>query len=96
MTIALIRKKLIMAWYHAVTNLLGKLITYILKKANVDDGVALFELSDLGNIDTYFGVKVYVGTIIEELKRSNCKNPLPRKFRNMISGLCGEKNYILI
>lgn len=83
---------------HVVTNLDGNPLDYVLTKANVDDRDALFELSNLLNIDILFGDKGYIGNIIEELKnekninlyalkRSNSKNPLPQKFRNMISKL---------
>lgn len=83
---------------HVVTNLNGNPIDYVLTKANVDDRDALFELSDLIDIDILFGDKGYVGKIDEELKaekgiklyalrRENSKNPLPKEFRNLISKL---------
>jgi len=81
---------------HVITNLSGNPIDYLLTKANVDDRDALYELSDIVNIDILFGDKGYVGKVSEELKkekgirlyalkRGNSKNPLPKTFRNMIS-----------
>ena len=81
---------------HVVTDLYGNLIDYLLTKASVDDRDALYELSDMVNIQTLFGDKGYVGNISEELKneksinlyalkRGNSKKPLPKPFRNMIS-----------
>ena len=83
---------------HVVTDLYGNPIDYVLIKANIDDRDVLFELSSLVNIDVLFGDKGYVGNINEELKqekniklyalkRGNGKNPLPHKFRNLISKL---------
>ena len=83
---------------HAVTDLNGNPYDYILTSANVDDREAVFELADLLEINTLFGDKGYVGNFIEELRqekgvklyalnRSNCKNPLPKEFRNQISRL---------
>lgn len=83
---------------HVVTDLYGNPIDYVLTKANIDDRDVLFELSSLVNIDVLFGDKGYVGNINEELKqekniklyalkRGNSKNPLPHKFRNLISKL---------
>lgn len=81
---------------HVVTDLYGNPIDYLLTKASVDDRDALYELSDMVNIQTLFGDKGYVGNISEELKneksinlyalkRGNSKKPLPKPFRNMIS-----------
>ena len=81
---------------HVVTDLYGNPIDYLLTKASVDDRDALYELSDMVNIQTLFGDKGYVGNISEELKneksinlyalkRANSKKPLPKPFRNMIS-----------
>lgn len=81
---------------HVITDLYGNPIDYLLTKASVDDRDALYELSDMVNIQTLFGDKGYVGNISEELKnekginlyalkRGNSKNPLPKPFRNMIS-----------
>ena len=81
---------------HVVTDLYGNPIDYLLTKANVDDRDALYELTDMVNIQTLFGDKGYVGNVSEELKkgkginlyalkRGNSKNPLPKPFRNMIS-----------
>ncbi len=81
---------------HVITDLYGNPIDYLLTKANIDDRDALYELSDMVNIDTLFGDKGYVGKVSEELKnekgiklyalkRGNSKNPLPKVFRNMIS-----------
>lgn len=81
---------------HVITDLYGNPIDYLLTKANTDDRDALYELSDMVNIDTLFGDKGYVGKVSEELKnekgiklyalkRGNSKNPLPKTFRNMIS-----------
>lgn len=83
---------------HVVTDLYGNPIDYVLTKANIDNRDVLFELSSLVNIDVLFGDKGYVGNINEELKqekniklyalkRANSKNPLPHKFRNLISKL---------
>ena len=83
---------------HVVTDLYGNPIDYVLTKANIDDRDVLFEISNLVNIDVLFGDKGYVGNISEELKqekniklyalkRGNSKNPLPHKFRNLISKL---------
>lgn len=83
---------------HVITDLHGEPIDYVLTKTNVDDRDALFELSDLVNIDILFGDKGYVGNIDKELKnekdiklyalkRGNSKNPLPRNFRNVMSKL---------
>ena len=81
---------------HVVTDLYGNPIDYLLTKASVDDRDALYELTDMVNIQTLFGDKGYVGNVSEELKkgkginlyalkRGNSKNPLPKPFRNMIS-----------
>ena len=81
---------------HVITDLYGNPIDYLLTKASVDDRDALYELSDMVNIQTLFGDKGYVGNISEELKneksinlyalkRGNSKKPLPKPFRNMIS-----------
>ncbi len=81
---------------HVITDLYGNPIDYLLTKANIDDRDALYELSDMVNIDTLFGDKGYVGKVSEELKnekgiklyalkRGNSKNPLPKVFRNLIS-----------
>lgn len=81
---------------HAITDLNGNPIDYLLTKANVDDREALYELSDKISIDTLFGDKGYVGQVSKELKqergiklyalkRGNSKNPLPKSFRNLIS-----------
>ena len=70
----------------------------LLTKANIDDRDALYELSQIVNIDILFGDKGYVGKIEEELreekgirlyalKRGNSKAPLPKEFRNTISKL---------
>lgn len=83
---------------HAVIDLDGNPYDYVLTSANVDDREPVFELADLVDIDVLFGDKGYVGKFIEELrrekgiklyalKRSNCKNPLPKEFRNQISHL---------
>ncbi len=83
---------------HVVTDLNGNPIDYLLTKANVDDREALYELSEMMDIDILFGDKGYVGSINEDLKvekgirlyalkRGNSKNPLPKPFRNMISKL---------
>lgn len=83
---------------HVVTDLNGNPYDYVLTSANVDDREAVFELADLVEIDILFGDKGYVGNFIEQLrveksvklyalKRSNCKNPLPKEFRNQISHL---------
>ncbi len=83
---------------HTVTDLNGNPIDYLLTKANVDDREALYELSEMMNINVLFGDKGYVGSIDEELKkeksirlyalkRGNSKNPLPKSFRNLISKL---------
>lgn len=66
--------------------------------ANVDDRGAVFELSNLVDIDILFGDKGYIGKFIEELKQekgiqlyalkcSNSKDLLPKKFRNLVSHL---------
>ncbi len=81
---------------HVVTDLYGNPIDYLLTKASVDDRDALYELSDMVNIQTLFDDKGYVGNVCEELKkekginlyalkRGNSKKPLPKPFRNMIS-----------
>lgn len=83
---------------HVITDLNGNPYDYVLTPANVDDREAVFELSELVNIDILFGDKGYVGKFINELKeekgiklyalkRSNSKNPLPKNFRNLISHL---------
>lgn len=83
---------------HVVTDLEGNPYDYVLTPANVDDREPLFELVELLDINILFGDKGYVGKFIEELKnekkiklyalkRSNCKNPLPKEFRNEISHL---------
>ena len=83
---------------HVVTDLNGNPYDYVLTSANVDDREAVFELADLVEIDILFGDKGYVGKFIEDLwrekgvklyalKRSNCKNSLPKEFRNQISHL---------
>lgn len=83
---------------HVVTDLDGNPYDYVLTSANVDDRDAVFELSELVDIDILFGDKGYVGKFIDELrsekgiklyalKRSNSKNPLPKEFRNTISHL---------
>lgn len=83
---------------HVATDLDGNPYDYVLTAANVDDREAVFELSELVDIDILFGDKGYVGKFIEELrkekgiklyalKRSNSKNPLPKEFRNIISHL---------
>ncbi len=83
---------------HAVTDLNGNPIDYLLTKANVDDREALYELSEMMDIDILFGDKGYAGSINEDLKvekgirlyalkRGNSKNPLPKPFRNTISKL---------
>lgn len=83
---------------HVVTDLNGNPYDYVLTSANVDDREAVFELADLVEIDILFGDKGYVGNFAEDLrqekgvklyalKRSNCKNPLPKEFRNQISHL---------
>lgn len=83
---------------HVVTDLEGNPYDYVLTPANVDDREPVFELAELVDIDILFGDKGYVGKFIEELrkekgiklyalKRSNCKNPLPKEFRNLISHL---------
>lgn len=83
---------------HVVTDLDGNPYDYILTAANVDDRDAVFDLSELVDIEILFGDKGYVGKFIEELKkekgirlyaleRSNSKNPLPKEFRNTISHL---------
>lgn len=83
---------------HVVTDLDGNPYDYVLTPANVDDREPVFELAELVDIDILFGDKGYVGKFIEELrqekgiklyalKRSNCKNPLPKEFRNQISHL---------
>lgn len=83
---------------HVVTDLDGNPYDYVLTPANVDDREPVFELADLVEIDILFGDKGYVGNFIEDLrrekgvklyalKRSNCKNPLPKEFRNQISHL---------
>lgn len=83
---------------HVITDLDGNPYDYVLTPANVDDRDALFELSELVDIDILFGDKGYVGKFIEELrqekgiqlyalKRSNSKDPLPKEFRNLISHL---------
>lgn len=81
---------------HVVTDLDGNPYDYVLTPANVDDRDAVFELSDLVEIDVLFGDKGYVGSFVEELRkekgiklyalqRSNSKTPLPKEFRNAIS-----------
>lgn len=83
---------------HVVTDLDGNPYDYVLTAANVDDRDAVFELSELVDIEILFGDKGYVGKLVEEvkqekniklyaLKRSNSKNPLPKEFRNLISHL---------
>lgn len=83
---------------HVITDLDGNPYDYILTPANVDDRDAVFELSELVDIDILFGDKGYIGKFIEELKRekgiqlyalkrNNSKDPLPKKFRNLISRL---------
>lgn len=83
---------------HVITDLDGNPYDYVLTPANVDDRDAVFELSELVDIDILFGDKGYVGKFINELKkekgiklyalkRSNSKNPLPKEFRNLISHL---------
>lgn len=83
---------------HVVTDLNGNPYDYVLTPANVDDREAVFELTELIDINILFGDKGYVGKFIEELreekgirlyalKRSNSKNPLPKAFRNAISHL---------
>lgn len=83
---------------HTITDLNGNPIDYLLTKANVDDRDALYELSEMVDIDILFGDKGYVGKVSEELKqekgislyalkRGNSKNPLPKPFRNLISKL---------
>ena len=83
---------------HVVTDLEGNPYDYVLTPANVDDREPVFELAELVDIDILFGDKGYVGKFIEELrkekgiklyalKRSNCKNPLSKEFRNLISHL---------
>lgn len=83
---------------HVITDIDGNPYDYVLTKANVDDREAVFELSELVDIDILFGDKGYVGKFVKELreekgiklyalKRSNSKNPLPKKFRNLISRL---------
>ena len=83
---------------HVVTDLNGNPYDYVLTPTNVDDREAVFELAELVDIDILFGDKGYVGKFIEELKlekgiklyalkHSNCKNPLPKEFRNLISHL---------
>lgn len=83
---------------HVITDLNGNPYDYILTPANVDDRDAVFELSELVDIDILFGDKGYVGKFVKELreekgiklyalKRSNSKNPLPKNFRNLISHL---------
>lgn len=83
---------------HVITDLNGNPYDYVLTPANVDDREAVFELSELVDIDILFGDKGYVGKFINELKeekgiqlyalkRSNSKNPLPKEFRNLISHL---------
>lgn len=83
---------------HVITDLNGNPYDYVLTPANTDDRDAVFELTDLVDIDILFGDKGYVGKFIEELKqeksiklyalkRSNSKNPLPKAFRNLISHL---------
>ena len=83
---------------HVITDLQSNPLDYVLTKANVDVRDVLFELSELVNINILFGDKGYVGNIVQDLKkekniklyalkRGNSKNPLPRKFRNIISKL---------
>lgn len=83
---------------HVIIDLNGNPIDYLLTKANIDDREALYELSQIVNIDILFGDKGYVGKIEGELreekgirlyalKRGNSKAPLPKEFRNMISKL---------
>lgn len=83
---------------HVIVDLYGNPIDYLLTKANVDDRDAVYELTGTIDIDKLIGDKGYVGIISEELKiennielyalkRSNSKTPLPKKFRNLISGL---------
>ena len=90
MDFAQVKKKntLGLRWY-VVTDLDGNPYDYVLTSANVDDREPVFELAELVDIDILFGDKGYVGNFIEELrqekgiklyalKRSNCKNPLPK------------------
>lgn len=83
---------------HVITDLDGNPYDYVLTPANVDDRDAVFELAELVDINILFGDKGYVGKFIEDLKqekniklfalkRSNSKNPLPKKFRILISHL---------
>lgn len=83
---------------HVITDLNGNPVEFVVTPANVDDRVALYELSDRISIDVLIGDKGYVGNIANELreekgiklyalKRSNSKEPLPKAFRNMISKL---------
>ena len=83
---------------HVITDLDGNPYDYILTSANVDDREAVYELSDLVDMDILFGDKGYIGSLAADLKkekdiklyalqRSNSKNPLPKEFRNLISHL---------
>lgn len=84
---------------HVIVNLNGNPINFILTKANVDDRDALYDLTDNVFVETLFGDKGYIGDDIADnlkierninlyaLKRDNCKNPLPKIFRNIISKL---------
>ena len=81
---------------HVIIDLDGNPYDYVLTPANVDDRDAVFELSELIDIDILFGDKGYIGSITKELRRekgiklyalqrSNSKTPLPKEFRNAIS-----------
>lgn len=82
---------------HAITDLDGNPYDYILTPANVDDRDAVFELSEIVDIDVLFADKGYDGkqfleNILNEtdiqliaLKKKNSKNPLPKELRNLVS-----------
>ena len=53
---------------HVISDLQGEPLEYIITKANIDDREALYELSNLIDIDILFGDKGYVGDICNELK----------------------------
>lgn len=54
---------------HVVTDLYGNPIEYLLTKANIDDRDALYELSDMTNIQILIGDKGYIGIVNEILKK---------------------------
>lgn len=82
---------------HVVNDLKGNPYDYILTPANVDDRDAVFELSELVDINALFADKGYDGKQFLEniknetdvqliaLQKKNSKSPLPKKLRNLVS-----------